>query len=80
MLSILGPRSRYCDGLSRRSFLSIGGLAMGGLGLRQVLAAEAAAKVDAAEEQRARAPHLHPMPRSRETNASLFLLGFSVPH
>ncbi len=44
MLSILGPRSRYCDGLSRRSFLSIGGLAMGGLGLRQVLAAEAAAK------------------------------------
>jgi len=40
MLNILGPQSRFCDGLSRRSFLSIGSLAMGGLGLREVLAAE----------------------------------------
>jgi hypothetical protein len=42
MLNILGPQSRFCDGLSRRSFLSIGSLAMGGLGLREVLAAESA--------------------------------------
>ena len=42
MLNILGPRSRFCDGLSRRSFLSIGSLAMGGMGLRELLAAEAA--------------------------------------
>ena len=42
MLNILGPQSRFCDGLSRRSFLSIGSLAMGGLGLRAVLAAESA--------------------------------------
>ncbi|MFP6701648.1 MAG: DUF1501 domain-containing protein, partial [Planctomycetaceae bacterium] len=45
MLNILGPQSRFCDGLSRRSFLSIGSLAMGGIGLREVLAAESAAGV-----------------------------------
>lgn len=43
MLSILGDnRGRFCDGHSRRSFLQIGGLAMGGLSLPQLLAAEAA--------------------------------------
>ncbi len=42
MLNILGPGSRYCDGISRRSFLAIGGLAMGGCSLPQLLAAEAA--------------------------------------
>ena len=33
MLSLWRPgdNRRYCDGLSRRSFLKIGGLAMGGL-------------------------------------------------
>ena len=45
MLNILGPQSRFCDGLSRRSFLSIGSLAMGGIGLREVLASESAAGV-----------------------------------
>ncbi|MFN3650527.1 MAG: DUF1501 domain-containing protein [Armatimonadota bacterium] len=40
MLTILGERQRFCDGLSRRSFLKIGGLAMGGLSLPQILAAE----------------------------------------
>jgi hypothetical protein len=38
-----GAGSRYCDGLSRRSFLQIGGLALGGLGLPQLLRAEEAA-------------------------------------
>jgi hypothetical protein len=33
MLTLLGPRARFCDGNSRRSFLTIGGLALGGLGL-----------------------------------------------
>ena len=35
MLTLWGPnlRGRYCDGVSRRSFLKLGGLAMGGLGL-----------------------------------------------
>jgi hypothetical protein len=40
MLTLLGPRHRYCDGLSRRSFLRIGGLAVGGLTLPQLLHAE----------------------------------------
>ena len=40
MLTILGPRGRFCDGVSRRSFLKIGGLAMGGIGLPQLLQAE----------------------------------------
>ena len=40
MLTLFGPKSRYCDGLSRRSFLRIGGLAVGGLGLPGLLRAE----------------------------------------
>lgn len=43
MLTILGDQYRLCDGLSRRSFLQIGSLAMGGLTLPQVLAAQAQA-------------------------------------
>jgi len=45
MLTILGKRSRhdraFCDGQSRRSFLQVGALAMGGLTLPQILRAEA---------------------------------------
>ncbi len=44
MLNILGQperRSAFCDGLSRRGFLQIGGLAIGGLSLPQLLRAEA---------------------------------------
>ncbi len=40
MLSLFGPDRRYCDGVSRRSFLKIGGLAMGGLALPDLLRAE----------------------------------------
>ena len=42
MLSLWGPSepNRYCDGLSRRSFLKIGGLGMGGLNLPGLLQAE----------------------------------------
>ena len=45
MLTIAGSREtgRWCDGHSRRSFLQIGALAMGGLTLPQLLRAEAAA-------------------------------------
>lgn len=45
MLTILGQKSRYCDGVSRRQFLKIGGLAMGavgGLSLADVLRADSA--------------------------------------
>ncbi len=41
MFTIFGRPQRYCDGLSRRSFLKIGGLAMGGLALPDLLRAEA---------------------------------------
>ena len=43
MLNVLGPRARFCDGISRRSFLSVGSLAVGGLTLPGLLRAEAAA-------------------------------------
>jgi len=41
MLNFLSNQggARFCDGLSRRSFLQVGGLAMGGLSLPQILAA-----------------------------------------
>src|SRR5439155_25419754 len=41
MLTILGSRSRFCDGVSRRNFLKIGALGLGGLTLPQLLRAEA---------------------------------------
>jgi hypothetical protein len=45
VLTIQGRRQRFCDGVSRRDFLKIGGLALGGLALTDLLAAEAAAGV-----------------------------------
>lgn len=42
MLTIFGSRQPFCDGLSRRSFLKIGGLGMGGLALPGLLRARAA--------------------------------------
>jgi hypothetical protein len=43
MLTLFGPRHRYCDGVSRRSFLKVGGMVMGGIGLPELLRAEAQA-------------------------------------
>ncbi len=42
MLNFVGPRSRFCDNISRRSFLQVGGWALGGLTLPALLRAEAA--------------------------------------
>jgi Protein of unknown function (DUF1501) len=42
MLKILGPGARLCDGVSRRSFLQLGSLAVGGLTLPGLMRAEAA--------------------------------------
>lgn len=41
MLTLLGDRHHFCDRLSRRNFLQIGGLALGGLSLPEILRAEA---------------------------------------
>jgi hypothetical protein len=43
MLTIYGERQRFCDGVSRRNFLKIGGLALGSLTLTDMLRASAAA-------------------------------------
>lgn len=46
MLTIQGgSRGSFCDGISRRDFLKIGGLAMGGLSLPGLLAAESRAGI-----------------------------------
>ena len=44
MLSILGQKTRYCDGVSRRSFLKVGGFSFGagGFTLADLMRAEAA--------------------------------------
>ena len=43
MLTIVGDKQRYCDGVSRRNFLKLGALATGGLALPELLRVEAAA-------------------------------------
>lgn len=43
MLDILGAGDRFCDGVSRRSFLRIGGLGLGGIGLPHFLRSQALA-------------------------------------
>ena len=47
MLNVYGDyqSSSFCDGMKRRSFLSIGGLAMGGIQLPDLLAAEKQNKI-----------------------------------
>jgi len=40
MLTIYGSKQRFCDGISRRNFLKIGALGLGGLTLPQLLQAE----------------------------------------
>ena len=37
MLTFLGRRRRYCDGISRRDFLRVGALTVGGLSLADLL-------------------------------------------
>src|SRR5437879_520125 len=40
MLTLLAGKQRFCDGISRRSFLRLGALAMGGLSMPSLLRAE----------------------------------------
>lgn len=46
MLTLTGRRMRMCDGIDRRAFLQIGGLALGGMTLPQMLRAEQATGVN----------------------------------
>ncbi len=50
MFTILGSDLRLCDGMSRRSFLQVGGLALGGLSLPQLLQAEAASGISRSQK------------------------------
>src|SRR6476661_2682559 len=45
MLTIPGSSARFCDGISRRNFLKIGGLGLGGLTLPELFQAEAASAI-----------------------------------
>ncbi len=45
MLTINGSKSKFCDGVSRRNFLRIGALGLGGLTLPQLLRAEAVSEI-----------------------------------
>ena len=40
MLQLVGSQSNFCDGVSRRNFLSVGSLALGGISLPQLLRAD----------------------------------------
>ena len=42
MLTILGPKSRYCDGVTRRGFLKIGALSFGAAGFNSGIGASRA--------------------------------------
>lgn len=53
MLTIFGrapAKSAHCDGISRRNFLQIGGAALGGLALNQILEMEAAAGIGSSRQ------------------------------
>ncbi len=45
MLTIYGAHHKYCDGISRRNFLKVGALGLGGLSLTQLLQVEAASGI-----------------------------------
>ena len=51
MLTIHGKGGRFCDGRTRRSFLKVGGLALGGLSLPQILAAESNAGISSSSKK-----------------------------
>jgi hypothetical protein len=50
MLTIPGHSNRFCDGVSRRNFLRIGALGLGGLAMPQLLRAEAASGIKASSK------------------------------
>ena len=67
-----GGGHRYCDGRSRRAFLQLGGLAMGGLSLRALLQAEARA--------RGTSPNGGQVPGSRHKSVIMIYLAGGLAH
>jgi hypothetical protein len=57
MLRVLGSPQRLCDGLTRRDLLQVGSAAFGGLGLNQLLQANAAASSSGTTDSFGRAKH-----------------------
>jgi len=57
MLTLLGGKRRYCDGIARRDFLTIGGLSLGyaGLPLTRILAAQESAPLQGDRSNRHKA-------------------------
>jgi Protein of unknown function (DUF1501) len=72
MLSLWGPSepNRYCDGLSRRSFLKLGGLGMGGLNLPALLQAESVGTAGASSKS----------PRSSHKSVIMVYLSGGLAH
>ncbi len=71
MLTILGRNSeKFCDGFSRRSFLQIGGMALGGASLPEIMRAEAL---------RTPTPELPPQKLNHKATIMIFLAG-GPPH
>jgi hypothetical protein len=57
MLTFVGrSRTRFCDGIRRRDFLRIGGLALGGLSLPEILRAEHLSRLETGDSQPAARP------------------------
>src|SRR5947207_6460733 len=50
MLTIYGRKTRFCDGISRRNFLKIGALGLGGLALPELLHAESSSGIKASHK------------------------------
>ena len=51
MLDLIAPGTRTCDGVSRRNFLRVGGLAAGGLTLANTLRAESTSETKPARRK-----------------------------
>src|SRR5579872_2029943 len=50
MLTIFGEPRQFCDRVSRRDFLRIGGLALGGLSMSEILRAESRAGIGSSKK------------------------------
>ena len=59
MLTIFGDKQKFCDGVSRRNFLKIGSLALGGLSLPGLLRASATAGEQAVRHKSVIMVYLH---------------------